>query len=727
MVPVETRNLLTKVNGRVQYAQEIVDAFDKVFAEAADTTAENGLAKQKATSDNTQLSIAYTEDSKPVAIVNSDILSNIDTGSWDNNKKKQAKSAAKTALLSFKNGVKVNGITYKVNRTSRREYTRSKDTEIKYYNATDIFADKMRSAANAGDIITATTSWENDAALKHQRDDSFVDFVHGDVLIQSGKNQYIADTIVGITIDGNYVFYDVVDMEPTKFKIKEEPSQTTAVGTNTASDIREDSSDNTIPQSDAESQEEFSPTGGQLMLSDAIDTQIETWYDYTKPFAEQVDDYAAGKIKTGDTLIISGTPEVFKSVGFNSLPMTIGTRHIDYALRGTKDADHFWGEESLKELPELLKKPVAIFASETQPDTSVVALLSKEVNGKQAIAPVIIDGFGVQNGIKIDSNAVASVFGKGNSVDKLLYEAIVNEGKGAFSLLYWNKKEAISLLNDRRLQLPAHIKIDDGFIHSILEEGSPVKRKFAGQTETKQFESWFGNSKAVNKDGSPRILYHWTSEDFTVFDLERSGNNQGNTHGDGIYLSSDPNEFSYAGTTRMDLYAAIKKPFEMNLSKKQAQQIYDRYFRPHHEDRFGTYEPHVVDALQSRTKVFDYLSEAASTNNTKTSEILKELGYDGVHDGAEWVAFDRNQVKSATDNMGTFDASSPDIRFQLADYIDEYGEIEPGENPAREVHLPKKTGKRQILTIWSSIKEAGNKDTQKTVSRHATVRRCAKY
>ncbi len=34
----------------------------------------------------------------------------------------------------------------------------------------------------------------------------------------------------------------------------------------------------------------------------------------------------------------------------------------------------------------------------------------------------------------------------------------------------------------------------------------------------------------------------------------------------------------------------------------------------------------------------------------------------------------------------------------LADYIDEYGEIDPGENPAREVHLPKKTGKRQNVS-----------------------------
>ena len=42
----------------------------------------------------------------------------------------------------------------------------------------------MRAADIADDIITATTSWAKDGKLKHPRRDSFVDFAHGDVLIQ---------------------------------------------------------------------------------------------------------------------------------------------------------------------------------------------------------------------------------------------------------------------------------------------------------------------------------------------------------------------------------------------------------------------------------------------------------------------------------------------------------------------------------------------------------------
>lgn len=46
-------------------------------------------------------------------------------------------------------------------------------------------------------------------------------------------------------------------------------------------------------------------------------------------------------------------------------------------------------------------------------------------------------------GIRIYSNTIACVFGKTNSVTKQLYDAINDESNGKFSLLYWNKKEAV--------------------------------------------------------------------------------------------------------------------------------------------------------------------------------------------------------------------------------------------------------------------------------------------
>ena len=228
-------------------------------------------------------SVGETDDGRAVAVVDNDILSHIDTSTWDSAKKAQAKAAAKTALLAFEDGIQVNGITYKVNRTSRREYTRSEDTERLARRTPDVFADKMRAADIADDIITATTSWAKDGKLKHPRRDSFVDFTHGDVLIQAGANQYDAETVVGITADGEYVFYDVVDMTPTSFTTKKEPSPT-AAGNNASSDIQESSSERSISRSTEKSNREIS--GVQPLSLPALEPTTKTRFSLDEPVEE---------------------------------------------------------------------------------------------------------------------------------------------------------------------------------------------------------------------------------------------------------------------------------------------------------------------------------------------------------------------------------------------------------------------------------------------------------
>lgn len=228
-------------------------------------------------------SVGETDDGRAVAVVDNDILSHIDTSTWDSAKKAQAKAAAKTALLAFEDGIQVNGITYKVNRTSRREYTRSEDTERLARRTPDAFADKMRAADIADDIITATTSWAKDGKLKHPRRDSFVDFTHGDVLIQAGANQYDAETVVGITADGEYVFYDVVDMTPTSFTTKKEPSPT-AAGNNASSDIQESSSGRSISRSTEKSNREIS--GVQPLSLPTLEPTTKTRFSLDEPVEE---------------------------------------------------------------------------------------------------------------------------------------------------------------------------------------------------------------------------------------------------------------------------------------------------------------------------------------------------------------------------------------------------------------------------------------------------------
>ena len=131
--------------------------------------------------------------------------------------------------------------------------------------------------------------------------------------------------------------------------------------------------------------------------------------------------------------------------------------------------------------------------------------------------------------IKIDSNNIATTFRKGNAITKMLTDAIQKENTGETGVYYWKKSEARSLFESAGVQFPGG-SMQDGLIHSIFDAGSPVNRKFVEQTETKQFKNWFRDSKVLDRDGEPLLVYHATDAEVTVFDRERLGEyTSGNT------------------------------------------------------------------------------------------------------------------------------------------------------------------------------------------------------
>ena len=126
---------------------------------------------------------------------------------------------------------------------------------------------------------------------------------------------------------------------------------------------------------------------------------------------------------------------------------------------------------------------------------------------------------------KIDSKNIATTFRKGNAITKLLTDAIQKENAGETGVYYWKKTEARDLFAQSGVQFPGGA-MQDSLIHSILKNDSPVNRKFVEQTETKQFKRWFGDSKVVDRDGEPLVVYHATDAEFTVFDRDKLGKNR---------------------------------------------------------------------------------------------------------------------------------------------------------------------------------------------------------
>ncbi len=353
-------------------------------------------------------------------------------------------------------------------------------------------------------------------------------------------------------------------------------------------------------------------------------------YDYSKPFAEQLDDWEKGLIPKRDSLVVGKTPDVFLEIGFNALPVTINQTHVDYAINGTKNAEHHIGEAMLKQLPSAMENPVAIIASETRGQTSVVALLPFVKDGNTVIIPVYVDGYGRQNSIVIDSNAITSIYGRKNAVTSMLTNAIEKSNDGEISLFYMDKRKTADLYRMARVTMPKVPNVGNGFIHSIRESGSPVKPKFENVTESQQFERWFGDwqnhpksaSKVVNADGTPKVVYHGTTADFTVFEPSMGA------LGKGIYFS-DSRDFANGYTYKngqavgnvMEAYIDMKNPYYVKYA--------DNY----------------------------------------DIEKLKSEGYDGIihESNGMYMVFSPNQVKSATDNIGTFTNTNPDIRFSRKD------------------------------------------------------------
>ena len=374
-------------------------------------------------------------------------------------------------------------------------------------------------------------------------------------------------------------------------------------------------------------------------------------YDFTKPFAEQVDDWKAGKIEKNDTLVVGSTPEVFQKVGFNALPVTINQTHVDYAINGTKDEEHHIGEPMLKQLPRAMKSPVAIIASESQRGTSVVALLPFIKDAKSVVIPVYIDGLGRQNSIVIDSNAVTSIYEKKNAVTGLLTNAIEKSNNGETTLFYVDKVKAAALYQVARVPMPKMPDTDNGFVASIRDAGSTVKPKLNNVTQSQQFKRWFGDwknhpesaSKVVNADGTPKVVYHGTNAEFNTFQQEN-----------GAYFFSESRDYAESmaderrGNRIIEAYLKMKNPYTVKLPPEQftdnfAEAPVIRYAKEHGNDGV----------------IFEY-------DGSK-----EDLAYDKFY-----VVFDSAQIKSATDNIGTFDKTNPDIRYSAQDgrYRDLMGE-----------------------------------------------------
>lgn len=143
-----------------------------------------------------------------------DIQDNILTGITDD---KQIKDYVKEYLKEYYPSLDMLGFDLPVNAKSRSEFTNSKYTKQLENRLHDFFIDKMRIAGNLEEVVSTAEgyTWEQ---IKHSRKDNALGFVHGKIQLRIGRNDYIADVVLEDLPKAGLIFYDIVDMQPTKIK-----------------------------------------------------------------------------------------------------------------------------------------------------------------------------------------------------------------------------------------------------------------------------------------------------------------------------------------------------------------------------------------------------------------------------------------------------------------------------------------------------------------------------
>lgn len=197
---------------------------------------------------------------------------------------------------------------------------------------------------------------------------------------------------------------------------------------------------------------------------------------------------------------------------------------------------------------------------------------------------------------------------------------------------------------------PDSAGLDEKQLSDRAAVADAAKQWQAKGTDSPYFQKWFGDSKVVDKKGDADVVYHGTGADFTTFDAKRAGaSGEHATAPLGHFFTEDralaeryadrASEGVPADKRVVDAYLSVKNPYELKLADAQKIET-------------------PADARELRGR-------------------LEKEGYDGIRipEAKSWVAFDSEQIKSATDNRGTFDAKNKDINFDRPEKDDE-----PGEN-----------------------------------------------
>ncbi len=118
---------------------------------------------------------------------------------------------AQTISERFNNLINANGQNIQINAITNSEWRMSQSARDLLEADPDAYGDKMKSIANADEILREAKEWIGEKRT-HDRTDNIVEFARGSISYRVGENGYSADVIVGIRNGGGAVLYDIVNI-----------------------------------------------------------------------------------------------------------------------------------------------------------------------------------------------------------------------------------------------------------------------------------------------------------------------------------------------------------------------------------------------------------------------------------------------------------------------------------------------------------------------------------
>jgi len=170
---------------------------------------------------------------------------------------------------------------------------------------------------------------------------------------------------------------------------------------------------------------------------------------------------------------------------------------------------------------------------------------------------------------------------------------------------------------------------------------------------TPEFKQWFGDwendpanaSKVVGENGEPKVVYHGTQEEFSVF--------MGGSYFTDDYMNAD----GYAsGEIILEVFLSIKNPLIINARGRKWDDLKSKY---------GTTTQEITQKLD---------------NQKYNGVIFYNINDNWFDDEGEpqnvYFTINSNQIKLADGTNTKFDGSNPDIRFEGGGIINNPTEIE---------------------------------------------------